>query len=284
MLALSQGLLEDAQVELEAALTAARERREASVEAAALGALGRRAVLVDAQDALAHCDAAAAAACRVGDPILLADALMMECGACERAADLERADVLAGAALALYRVAGDPTGVGTALSVQGWYAMVHGRLEEAEQRLDESLELLRRHGDDRALVEPVVDQAWLMLARGRRDAARSGFLDCLALARHTGDQFNTAEALAGLSTLAAEEARWSDAARLAGASAALHKRIGAPAWESVTAIHEDALARAREALGEVRYSADFAIGQEQSPEEAVGPLDAGPASTSPLTA
>jgi hypothetical protein len=152
--------------------------------------------------------------------------------------------------------------------------MVHGRLEEAEQRLDEALELLRRHGDDRRLVEPLVDHAWTMRARGRGDAARSGFLDCLALARHTGDQFNTAEALAGLSTLAADQARWSDAARLAGASAALHERIGAPGWESVTAIHESALAHARDALGEVRYSAEFAAGQRQSAEEAVASLEA----------
>jgi hypothetical protein len=189
--------------------------------------------------------------------------------------------MLAGAALALYRVAGNPYGAGTALAEQGWYAMVHGRLEEAEQRLDEALELLRRHGDDRRLVEPLVDHAWLMRARGRDDAARTGFLDCLALARHTGDQFNSAEALAGLSTVAADQARWSDAARLAGASAALHKRIGAPAWESVTAIHEGALVRAREALGAVRYSADFAVGQQQSAEEAVATLEAGLAITAP---
>jgi predicted ATPase/DNA-binding SARP family transcriptional activator len=279
MLALSQGLFDDARAELEAALAAAREGREPSLEAATLAALGRRAVLVDAEDGIALCDAAAAAACRVGDPILLADALLMECGACERAADWERADVLAGAALALYRVAGDPYGAGSALAEQGWYAMVHGRLEESEQRLGDALELLRRHGDDRRLVEPLVDQAWLMLALGRGDAAWSGFLDCLALARHTGDQFNSAEALAGLSTVAANQGRWTDAARLAGASAALHKRIGAPAWESVTAIHEGALVRAREALGEDGYSADFAVGQQQSAEEAVAPLQAGPAST-----
>jgi tetratricopeptide (TPR) repeat protein len=231
-------------------------------------------VLVDAQDAMPLCDAAAAAACRVGDPILLADALLMECGACERLAEWERADVLAGAALALYRTAGDPYGAGTALAEQGWYAMVHGRLEESEQRLSEALELLRRHGDDRRLLEPLVYQAWLLLARGRGEAARSGFLDCLAFARHTGDQFNSAAALAGLSTLAADESRWSDAARLAGASAALHKRIGAPAWDSATAIHDGALARAREALGEARYRADFAVGQHQSVEEAVAPLEA----------
>jgi hypothetical protein len=238
-------------------------------------------VLVDAPDGAALCDAAAAAACRVGDPILLGNALLMECGACERAADWERADVLAGAALALYRAADDPYGAGTALAEQGWYAMVHGRLEESEQRLGEALELLRRHGDDRRLVEPLVDHAWLMLARRRGEDARSGFLDCLALARQIDDQFNSAEALAGLSTLAAVEARWSDAARLAGASAALHARIGAPAWESVTAIHGRALADAREALGDERYSADFAVGQRQSVEEAVAPLEGAPASTAP---
>jgi predicted ATPase len=281
MLALSQGLFEDAHAELEAALAASREGREASLEAATLAALGRRAVLVGAPDGAALCAAAGAAAGRVGDPILLADALLMECGVCERAADWERADVMAGAALALYRVAGNPYGAATALAEQGWYAMVHGRLEEAEERLDEALELLRRHGDDRRLAEPLVDHAWVMLARGRGDAARAGFLDCLTFARHTGDQFNAAEALAGLSTLAAEEARWSDAARLAGASAALHERIGAPAWESVTVIHEGALARAREALGEERYSADFALGLQQSAEEAVAPLEAGPATTAP---
>ena len=44
-----------------------------------------------------------AAARRADDPILLADALLVEAGACERAADWERADTLAGDALALYR-------------------------------------------------------------------------------------------------------------------------------------------------------------------------------------
>jgi hypothetical protein len=259
---------------------AARDGGEPSVEAAALAALGRRAVLVGAQDGAvgaALCNAAVDAARRVGDPILLADALLTEAGACERAADWKRADELAGEALALYRAANDPYGAATALAELGWYAMVHGRLEESEQCLDEALELRRRHGDDRRLVEPLIDHAWLMLARRRGDAARRGFLDCLALARQVGDQFNVAEALAGLSTLAAVLARWSDAARLAGASAASHRRIGAPAWQSVTAIHERALAGAREALGAERYGADFAVGQQQSAEEAVARLEGDPA-------
>ena len=116
-----------------------------------------------------------------------------------------------------------------------------------------------------------------MLACERVESAREGFLDCLALAGHVGDQFNVAEALAGLATLAAVETRWEDAARLAGASAALHTRIGAPEWQSVTAIRERALAG--RALGEERYAALFEEGQQLSAEDAVrlqrGPAEAG---------
>jgi hypothetical protein len=115
-----------------------------------------------------------------------------------------------------------------------------------------------------------------MLARHRGEPARRGFLDCLALARQVGDQFNVAEALAGLSTFAAVEARWADAARLAGASAALHERIGAPAWESVTAIHDGALGHARAALGGERYAGHFAVGQRLSAEDAVARLESEP--------
>ena len=279
MLAMSQGLFDEARAQLEAAVRLAREAREPSTEAAALAALGRWAVLVDAPDAAARCDAAVAAARSVGDGILIADALLVEAGACERAAAWERADELAGDALVLYREAGDPYGAATALAEQGWYAMVHGRLEESEQRLSEALELRRRHGDDRRLVEPLIDHAWLMLARMDTEPARRGFLDCLALARQVGDQFNVAEALAGLSTLAAIESRWAHAARLAGASAAVHDRIGAPAWESVTAIHDRALADARAALGQERYAAHFADGRRQSAEDAVAALQGEPEQT-----
>ena len=160
--------------------------------------------------------------------------------------------------------------------------MVHGRLEESEHHLAEALELRRRHGDDRRLVEPLIDYAWLMLAERRAESARSGFLDCLALAGQVGDQFNAAEALAGLSTLAALEEQWADAARLAGTSAAMHDRMGAPAWKSVTAIHDSGLESARAALGEA-YAAHFAQGRQQSAEDAVASLPSEPADLSPPT-
>ena len=226
------------------------------------------------------CEAAVAVARRVGAAGPLADALLALAGACERAQDWQRAAAIADEALALYREAGDPYGVAGALGEQGFYDMVHGRLERSEQRLSEAVELRRQLGDDRRLVEPLIDNAWLDLARGSGEPARRGFLDCLALARHVGDQFNVAEALAGLSTQAALDGQHMDAARLAGASAAIHERIGAPPWESLSAIHERALAPARSALGADAFAALDAEGRRLSAGQAVArsqPVRARPA-------
>jgi tetratricopeptide (TPR) repeat protein len=271
MLALSQGLFGDAEAQLQAAMAAAREAPDPTIEVAALTALGRRAVLVAAPDAATLCEAAQSAAHRVGDPILVADALLTFAGACERAQEWERAGALAGEALEIYRAVGDPYGAAWALAEQGWYDLVHGRVGDAEQRLGEALDLRRQHGDDRRLVEPLIDYAWLLLAIHHNEAARRGFLDCLALARHVGDQFIIGEALAGLSTQAALDGRWADAARLAGASAELHDQIGAPPWESVTAIQNRALAAAKDALGSL-YATHFDVGRQLSPERAAARL------------
>ena len=139
MLALSQGLLDEAQARLDAGLAAARAAGDASVEAAALVALGRRALLVGDEEAAGLCEAAVAAAGGAGDPILVADALLTQAGACERTQEWERAGTLAGKALELFREAGDPYGAAWALAEQGWYARVHGRLDESDRLLSEAL-------------------------------------------------------------------------------------------------------------------------------------------------
>jgi predicted ATPase len=268
-LALSQARFAEAEDRLDAALAAAREVDEPLIEAAAMVALGRRAALVGSPDAAALCEAALAAARSVGEPGLTADALLYLAGACERSRDWERAERLAAEALEPYRAAGDPYGVAGALAELGWYDLVHGRLERAEERLAEALELRRRHGDDQRLVEPLIDYAWLALARRTADEARRQFLDCLSLAQHLGDRFTIAEALAGLSAVSALEARWEDAARLAGASAAVQEQTGAPAWETVVEMHEREVSEAREALGSDAFAAHFAEGHGHGAEEAL---------------
>jgi predicted ATPase/DNA-binding SARP family transcriptional activator len=267
-LAISQARFAEAQSRLEVALATARELAEPRVEAAALAALGRRAGLVGSPDAMALCETALARARSIGDPLLVADAVLFLAGACERDRAWDRAEALAAEALELYRIAGDPYGAVTALAQLGWYDLVHGRPELAEERLAEALELGRGHGDDRRLVEPLIDHAWLTLVRRADEDARAQFVDCLALARQMDDQLIVGEALAGLSAHAALVRRWADAARLAGASAAVHGRIGAPPWESVISMQEQALALARVTLGARRFAELFAQGRKLSVEDA----------------
>jgi tetratricopeptide (TPR) repeat protein len=268
-LALTQTRFAAADVALAEAVELARTLADAALEAAALAARGRGAVLTASPTAAALCEEAVAVARAVGDPALLADALLTAAGARERAQDWDGASGLADEALALYREAGDLYGVAAALGEQGFYDVVHGRLDRSEQRLGEAVDLRRRLGDDRRLVEPLIDNAWLDLVRGSSEPARHGFLDCLSLAGQVDDQFNVAEALAGLSAQAALDGRHIDSVRLAGASAALHDRIGAPPWESVVALHLGALSPVREVLGAEAYAAYFAEGRRLTPEQAV---------------
>jgi predicted ATPase len=268
-LAISQARFGEAGERLGAALAAAREAGDPTIGAAALAALGRRATLVGSQDAPALCEEALSAARDVGDRALVADALLNLAGSCERIRAWDRAARLAAEALELYRAVDDPFGSAAALAELGWYELVHERLGESARYLDEAIELRRSHGDDRRLVEALIDHAWLALARRDVGNARRGFLEAIALARQVDNTFIVGEALAGLSSVAALEARWVDAARLAGASDAVHERIGAPPWESVTTMHERALAGARDALGTRPFGAHAAEGRERSPEDVV---------------
>ena len=112
--------------------------------------------------------------------------------------------------------------------------------------------------------------------RATSDDAGAQFEDCLGLARQVDDQFNVAEALAGLSAHAALTGAPSEAARLAGASAAMHERIGAPPWEGVAEMHEQALSMARKGLGAERFAALFEEGRGLTAEDALAAREAGP--------
>jgi predicted ATPase/DNA-binding SARP family transcriptional activator len=248
-LAISQARFAEAEARLRDALATAREAGDLRLEAAVLAALGRRATLTAAPDAAELGDAALAAARASGERQLVADALLSVAGACERAVEWDRAVALATEALGMYRELGDPYGAAAALAELGWYDMVNGPGRQAEAYFDQAAELRRRHGDDRRLVEPLIDGAWLALVNSDSGLAQSRFLDCLELARQVDDRFLVGEALAGLSAVAGTEARWTDCAQLAGASALVHEQIGAPPWESVTMLQRRETSAAQAALG-----------------------------------
>jgi predicted ATPase/DNA-binding SARP family transcriptional activator len=259
-LAITQARLADAEPRLRAALDAAREAGDRHLEGGVLIALGRWATLVASPEAADLRDAALETARATGDQQLIADGLLIGAGVCERASDWDGAIARATEALEIYRRLGDPYGAATALAELGWYDMVLAGGAHAEQHLDEAIELRRRFGDDRRLVEPLIDGAWLALVQGDSGTAQARFLDCLAMARQVDDRFIIGEALAGLSTVAGTEGRWTDCAQLAGASALVHEQIGAPPWESVVMLHGRETSAARAALG-AAYEESFAAGR-----------------------
>ena len=248
-LAISQARFAEAEARLREALATAREAGEPALEAAVLTALARWATLTAAAGVAELGHAALAAARATGDLRLVADALLSVAGSCERAVEWDRAAALATEALGRYRELGDPYGAAAALAELGWYDLVNGAGEQAEAYFDQAAELRRRHGDDRRLVEPVIDGAWLALVHGDSGLAQSRFLDGLELARQVDDRYLVGEALAGLSAVAGTEARWTDCAQLAGASALVHEQIGAPPWESVAMLLRRETAGAQAALG-----------------------------------
>jgi predicted ATPase/DNA-binding SARP family transcriptional activator len=259
-LAISQARLAEAAPRLRAALEAAREAGDQHLEGGVLIALGRWATLVASPEAPEIADAALATARATGDRQLIADALMIVAGACERRFAWDQACSVATEALEIYRALGDPYGVAAALAELGWYDLVHADGGRAEEYLAEALELRRRHGDDRRLVEPLIDGAWLALVHGDSGTAQARFVDCLAMARQVDDRFIMGEALAGLSTAAGTEGRWIDCALLAGTSALVHEQIGAPPWESVVILQEHETSAAEAALG-LAYDEHFAAGR-----------------------
>jgi predicted ATPase len=267
-LAISQARMAEAEPRLRAALDAAREAGDTHLEGGVLIALGRWATLVASPEAAELRDAALAAARATGDRQLIADSLLIAAGVSERGSDWAGAVATATEALDIYRDLGDPYGAATALAELGWYDMVTARAEHAEEYLDEAFELRRRFGDDRRLVEPLIDGAWLALVQGDSGTAQARFLDCLAMARQVDDRFIVGEALAGLSTVAGTEGRWTDCALLAGASAFVHEQIGAPPWESVVMLHEQETSAAKAALG-VAYGEHFATGRRLPVDDAV---------------
>ena len=148
--------------------------------AAALTSLGRQAVVVAAPEAADICDEAVAAARRVGDPILVAGALLIMAGACERAGawgapafSQGRRCRSAARVIPTVRHRRWPSRAGTTSSTGGWTPR-----KSAWARRSSCVAATATTD----VVEPLIDHAWLMVVRRSDEPAARGFLDCLGLA------------------------------------------------------------------------------------------------------
>ena len=181
--------------------------------------------------------------------------------------DLERAAALYGESLALFQAVGSDRGVAILMIRLGDMARDRGDLAAAERLLGDALVLLRGRGDPWILGQILTGLA--RVAAGRHDHARTTTLACQSLrALHAaGASRDTATALAVLAVAACVTGQAELGGQLLGAVDRAYPEGSAIRAEQ--AGFEQAVAAAREVLGEAAFAAFWADGHALSLDQAV---------------
>jgi predicted ATPase/DNA-binding CsgD family transcriptional regulator len=148
----------------------------------------------------------------------------------------------------------------------GWVALADGELNRAEALLEESLAEFRELGDRWWMLRGICGLGHVAARRGAHAAARARFEEGLEIASQLGDPMLEAACLEGL----AHAHRPADAARLLAAAESLREQAGA-AWPAF--VHADFACtadRARRALGDERFAAEWARGRAMRTTGTVG--------------
>jgi len=247
-----------------------------------------------------------------GDEAGVARALAALALARTRAGDLAPALHLADEALAAYRRLNDEPGVGRSLETLGRVLWIQGDYELARTRLQESRDVARRLGAREIVARASQGLGWVALADGDLERANALLEESLAEFRELGDRWWALRGMCGLGHVAARQGGHATArlrfaqgleiardlgdpmleagclegfasahgpalaARLLGAAESLRERAGA-AWPAfVHADSERSADRARRALGDERFAAEWAQGRAMGAAEILGLAPPGP--------
>jgi predicted ATPase/DNA-binding CsgD family transcriptional regulator len=145
----------------------------------------------------------------------------------------------------------------------GWVALADGELERASALLEESLAEFRELGDRWWALRGMCGLGHVAARRGAHAAARLQFAQGLEIARELGDPMLEAACLEGFAVAHGPAL----AARLLGAAESLRERAGA-AWPAfVQGDSEHSADRARRALGDERFAAEWDRGRAMGAAE-----------------
>jgi predicted ATPase len=229
-LAMDEGDLERTIARANEALTAARASGSAREIAAATENLGLMMMVTGSTNsALALLEDSIARFRALGDPVGTADALNNLANALLAAGDTGKAVEFGEEALALQRDVGNALGMAFVLNTLGYVALHDGQLELSRSRLEESLVLFQELGDLSRIGDTLEGLA--QVAAGHGDDRRAVMLWA------AGDSFR--------------------------AGAGKHME------PLQTALHEDALSRARTRMGESAFAVAWVEGAALAPEDAV---------------
>ncbi|GAA2105824.1 BTAD domain-containing putative transcriptional regulator [Actinomadura alba] len=147
----------------------------------------------------------------------------------------------------------------------GLVARREGDLDTAEKHLRAWLPWLRDVGGAPGIAFILAELGFVAELRGDAEAALSLQMEGLESARSTCDPRAIALALEGLAGARALAGHHDDAARLLGTAAATREGVGAPLPPAERGDVDRVTARARAALGEAAFAAEFAHGRTLDP-------------------
>ena len=169
--------------------------------------------------------------------------------------------------LSLDREVGDKEGMAVASLLLGWVALKQGERATARSRVEESLTLYREMEHREGMAEALSMLGKVEAARGDHAFGRTLYEESLAMAQEIGDKELIASGLEGLASVVAVQGELAWATRLWGAAQALREAIGAPVQPIEQADYEQAVAIARDHLGEETFASAWAEGHALTAEQ-----------------
>jgi tetratricopeptide (TPR) repeat protein len=172
-------------------------------------------------------------------------------------------------AVARFRLLGETIFVGVTLRDLGVVAGAQDEHDRATAYHEEALAVWRRLDHPWGVPAALRDLADEALCRGDAAAALPLYRESLGRWRLLGEKLHVAGSLLGPATVALEGGQAEHAARLLGASAALHEEIGAFPPAELPGDLGNGPERARAVLGEAAFEAAWLAGRAFSVEEAI---------------
>jgi predicted ATPase/tRNA A-37 threonylcarbamoyl transferase component Bud32 len=164
---------------------------------------------------------------------------------------------------------GDRGGMAWSLNHRGDLARAQGDAVVAWRLYEEGLAIFRGLNDLLGMASCLEDLGNLANDKGDHSQAQSFYAESLGLSSGTGQGPEVARLLEEMARSAAAQARWERALKLAGASAALRQRIGAPVSPAGKAKLESCLDPARQELDSAAATTAWMQGWAMSLEQAV---------------
>jgi predicted ATPase/DNA-binding CsgD family transcriptional regulator len=217
----------------------------------------------DFDEAVAFGERAVAASRELGEPLILAMALLTLGDNLIRPGGEDRAIAVIEEGLEIVRGIGDRAGPSlvVGLGLLGSALRMRGDVDRATDVLEDGVTLNRAVGNKWALGICLQDLAQVERERGHAQRAVALFSECMAVAQDIRDSRRVAECLEGFAELAAESGIYEPAARLLGAAHVVRETNGSMVEPVDRPIYDSCVSATRSALGEAGFAAAWASGQ-----------------------